>query len=286
MNHTHPQLDTIELKPLRQDGVVELLQITDTHLFADKDADFLGIAPWHSGQAVVNAILENEQLAGTQPHDLILATGDLSQDHSRDSYRHFSELMSELAPPVFWLPGNHDDADLMQAELDNAGISNAKHLLCGQWQILLLDTQLAVETHGELSAAQLSLLEQAITAYPRHHLLLAVHHQAIPVGCAWLDQHNLRNASAMQALLVKHQASRVVLCGHVHQGFDQREQDIRYLASPATCIQFKPLSDEFALDSMAPGWRALSLHPDGRLSTQVWRLPPHAFEPDFSATGY
>ena len=286
MNQTPLQLDTIDIKPHRPDGVVELLQITDTHLFADKDADFLGIAPWHSGRAVVEAIVDNHRLAQTLPHDLILATGDLSQDNTPDSYRHFSELMSNLAPPVFWLPGNHDDAALMQAELDNAGISNAKHLLCGQWQILLLDTQLAGETHGELSAAQLSLLEQAIERYPDHHLLLAVHHQAIPVGCAWLDQHNLRNADAMQALLARHRASRVVLCGHVHQGFDQGEQGVRYLASPATCIQFKPLSDEFALDSMAPGWRAISLHPDGRLSTQVWRLPPHTFEPDFSATGY
>ncbi|MGO1618364.1 MAG: hypothetical protein ACTHXN_10430, partial [Oceanisphaera sp.] len=81
MNQTFPQLETIELQPLCSSGVVELLQITDTHLFADKAADFLGIAPWYSGKAVVDAILENDQLSGTQPHDFILATGDLSQDH-------------------------------------------------------------------------------------------------------------------------------------------------------------------------------------------------------------
>lgn len=286
MKHIPIQLESIVIKPHRADGVVELLQVTDTHLFADQAADFLGIAPWHSAKAVVDAIVEHEQLPDTLPHDLLLATGDLSQDHSRESYQHFSRLMSAVAPPVFCLPGNHDDAVLMQAELDHGGISHAKHLLCGQWQILLLDTQVSGQTYGELSTAQLSLLEQAITDYPQHHLLLAVHHQSIPVGCAWLDQHNLRNASAMRALLTQHQAAKVVLCGHVHQGFDQREQGIRYLASPATCIQFKPLSNEFALDSMAPGWRALSLYPDGRLSTQVWRLPPHSFTPDFNATGY
>ncbi|WP_408634973.1 3',5'-cyclic-AMP phosphodiesterase [Oceanisphaera avium] len=265
---------------------MEVLQITDTHLFADKNADFLGIAPWHSARAVVDAILENATELTPLAHDFILATGDLSQDQTPASYRHFSSLMSELAPPVFWLPGNHDDGQLMQAELDAAGISNAKHLVCGQWQMLLLDTQIPGETFGELSSAQLSLLEQAITHYPEHHLLLAVHHQAVPVGCAWLDQHNLRNSEALKALLMQHKAAKVVLCGHVHQGFDEYHQGIRFLASPATCIQFKPLSDDFALDSMAPGWRALSLYPDGRLSTQVWRLPHHAFAPDFSATGY
>ncbi len=279
-------LDTTAVSPHRADGVVELLQITDTHLFADKSTDLLGIAPWHSCRAVVDAILEDERTGGAGRRDLILATGDLSQDHSNASYRHFADLMGELAPPVFWLPGNHDDAPLMQAELDKAGVSNAKHLLCGQWQILLLDTQISGETHGALSASQLALLEQAIERYPEHHLLVAVHHQAVPVGCAWLDQHNLRNADDLRAILARHGASRVVLSGHVHQGFDQRHQGVRYLASPSTCLQFKPLSDDFALDSMAPGWRALSLYPDGRLSTQVWRLPPDAFVPDFSAKGY
>ncbi|WP_298720300.1 3',5'-cyclic-AMP phosphodiesterase [uncultured Oceanisphaera sp.] len=286
MNQARTPLDTTEISTHRADGVVELLQITDTHLFADKDADLLGIAPWHSCRAVVNAMLEDQDEDAASRRDLILATGDLSQDHSGASYRHFTDLMSELAPPVFWLPGNHDDAPLMQAELDRAGISNAKHLLCGQWQILLLDTQLPGETHGRLSDSQLALLELAIERYPDHHLLVAVHHQALPVGCAWLDQHNLRNADEMRGLLARHGAARVVLSGHVHQGFDLHHDGVRYLASPSTCIQFKPLSDDFALDSTAPGWRALSLYPDGRLSTQVWRLPPDAFVPDFSAKGY
>ncbi|MHA6962915.1 3',5'-cyclic-AMP phosphodiesterase [Zobellella denitrificans] len=261
--------------------MIELLQITDTHLFAGADTDLLGIAPWRSCRAVVDAILEDDS-----PRDLILATGDLSQDHSPESYRHFTRLMGELAPPVFWLPGNHDDAPVMQAELDAAGISNAKQLLCGNWQILLLDTQLRGAVHGELAPEQLALLEQAIDDYPHHHLLVAVHHQAVPVGCAWLDQHNLRNAGELKQRLARHQAAKVVLFGHVHQGFDEVHDGVRYLASPSTCIQFKPLSDDFALDHTAPGWRALTLYPDGRLSTQVWRLPPDAFVPDFSATGY
>lgn len=274
-------LNTAHASTHRADGVVELLQITDTHLFADKDTDLLGIATYHSCRAVVDAVHSDPM-----PRDAILATGDLSQDHSPESYAHFTQLMSELSPPVYWLPGNHDDAPVMQQMLDMAGISNAKHLLFDHWQLLLLDTQLCGKVHGELSAGQLAMLEQAISQYPQHHLLVAVHHQAVPVGCAWLDQHDLKNADAFKAVLARHQSSTAVLFGHVHQGFDEVHEGIRYLASPSTCIQFKPLSDEFALDTTAPGWRALSLYPDGRLSTQVWRLPPAAFVPDFSAKGY
>ncbi|MDP5292107.1 3',5'-cyclic-AMP phosphodiesterase [Oceanimonas sp. CHS3-5] len=274
-------LSTVPLGTHAGNGILELTQITDTHLFADKDGDLLGVPSWHSCRAVVDAM--KEELTGC---DAILATGDLSQDQSAESYRHFVTMMAELAPPVFWLPGNHDEAPLMQEELDSAGISQGKHLLGEHWQVLLLDTQARGHTYGRLSEQQLALLDEAIDTYPNHHLLVAVHHQTVLVGCAWLDQHNLRNPEALQTRLARHRGSKVVLCGHVHQGFDQVQDGIRYLASPSTCIQFKPLSDEFALDHTAPGWRQLSLYPDGRLSTRVWRLPPDAFVPDFSARGY
>ena len=58
------------------------------------------------------------------------------------------------------------------------------------------------------------------------------------------------------------------------------------LAADATCIQFKPLSGGFALDESGPGWRYLTLHPDGRIASQVWRLPVGQFVPDPDATGY
>lgn len=274
-------LSTLPLGTQAASGTIELSQITDTHLFADTEGDLLGVPTWHSCRAVVNAM--KEELAGC---DAILATGDLSQDQSPASYRHFVSMMAELTPPVFWLPGNHDEAPVMQAELDGAGIHQAKHLLGEHWQVLLLDSQAQGETCGRLSDEQLAMVEEAVATYPHHHLLVAVHHQAVPVGCAWLDQHNLRNADELAVRLSRHHASKVVLCGHVHQGFDEVKNGIRYLASPSTCIQFKPLSDDFALDHTAPGWRQLSLHPDGRLSTRVWRLPPDAFVPDFSARGY
>ncbi|MDV2857942.1 3',5'-cyclic-AMP phosphodiesterase [Oceanimonas sp. CAM02] len=274
-------LSTLPLGTQAASGTIELSQITDTHLFADTEGDLLGVPTWHSCRAVVNAM--KEELAGC---DAILATGDLSQDQSPASYRHFVSMMAELTPPVFWLPGNHDEAPVMQAELDGAGIHQAKHLLGEHWQVLLLDSQAQGETCGRLSEQQLVMVDEAVVAYPHHHLLVAVHHQAVPVGCAWLDQHNLRNADELAVRLNQHNATRVVLCGHVHQGFDEVQNGIRYLASPSTCIQFKPLSDDFALDHTAPGWRQLSLHPDGRLSTRVWRLPPDAFVPDFSARGY
>ena len=94
------------------DGIVRLLQISDTHLFADASRDLLGIPTAASFQAVLHAITELPQ-----PYDVVLATGDLSQDHSAASYQRFAQEVTTLQKPVHWLPGNHDHRVLMQNEL-------------------------------------------------------------------------------------------------------------------------------------------------------------------------
>jgi len=46
---------------------------------------------------------------------------------------------------------------------------------------------------------------------------------------------------------------------------------IKIIGTPATCRQFKPASDEFALDDNPPAYRRIELHVDGNVSTElVW----------------
>ena len=41
------------------------------------------------------------------------------------------------------------------------------------------------------------------------------------------------------------------------------------MATPATCIQFKPDCQYFSLDTLQPGWREIELHSDGSIRTQI-----------------
>lgn len=70
----------------RNSKVVRILQVTDTHLFADTANTLLGINTHQSYHAVLDAILEQNQ-----PIDLIVATGDLVQDQSPEAYQHFAD---------------------------------------------------------------------------------------------------------------------------------------------------------------------------------------------------
>ena len=261
---------------------IRLLQITDTHLFAPEDGSLLGVPTLKSFQAVV----EQVQLR-TPDFDAILATGDISQDHTVHSYQHFVAGIKPLKKSCYWLPGNHDYKPSMGGVLPSPQIQTCEHVLIGQnWQLIILDSQVVGVPHGALSPEQLALLETALSQNPERHSLILLHHHPLPAGSAWLDQHQLKDNEDFWSVLERHQNVSGIVCGHIHQELDRRVNGVRLLATPSTCVQFLPDSDDFALDPQAPGWRILDLLPDGTIETQVHRLENCHFSADSEAGGY
>lgn len=74
---------------------VRILQITDTHLFAGEHETLLGVNTHRSYHAVLEAIH-----AEARPYDIVVATGDLAQDHSVAAYQHFATVLRRLIKPV------------------------------------------------------------------------------------------------------------------------------------------------------------------------------------------
>ncbi len=268
------------------DGILHLLHLTDFHLFADPDRDLLGIKTSESFHAVLDDV-QSRLRDGEIQFDQVLATGDLTQDHTDQAYRLVARGLRQLERPVHVLPGNHDEQRESFSEiLQQEGLACGIHLVSKHWQVLMLDTQIYGKPAGELAEDQLALIEQVLTENPEHHTLLAMHHNMLPVGSQWLDQHRLKNAEQVQQLLSRFPQVKGVLFGHVHQEVDQVEQGVRFLATPSTCLQFMPNSQDFSLDNLGPGWRTLQLHPDGQIQTRLYRLEQGRFLADTSSNGY
>ncbi|WP_413736932.1 3',5'-cyclic-AMP phosphodiesterase [Sodalis sp. RH21] len=275
-------MESLLTLPAAHGAIIRILQITDTHLFAGEDEALLGVNTYRSYSAVLDAV-EAEGL----PYDLVAATGDLAQDHSLEAYQHFARGIARLPAPCVWLPGNHDFQPAMVKALDECGISPSKHVLLGdQWQLILLDSQVFGVPHGELSDYQLEWLDKALRSQPERYTLLLLHHHPFASGCIWLDQHSLRNAHMLAAVLENFPRVTTLLCGHIHQELDVDWHGRRVLASPSTCVQFKPHCTNFTIDPIAPGWRYLDLHPDGTLTTEVHRLTAAEYLPDTDSEGY
>ena len=263
------------------EGNLHLLQITDTHLFSDREKDLLGIKTVKSFEAVVQHATKYSPLCHA-----VLSTGDLSQDHSAQSYLDFSTQIKALNMPCYWLPGNHDMQSVMLPSLLQEGFAQTRLIISDFWQIILLDSQISGVPHGRLSDQQLDFLDQALSEHSDKYTLICVHHHILPVGSAWLDQHILKNNKQFLALIENHENVRGVLSGHVHQTGDFVKNGVHFMTTPSTCIQFKPNSDDFAMDDSAPGYRYLSLTQNGDIETKIERIEQGAFTTDKNAKGY
>lgn len=265
---------TDELQP------VLLVQLSDSHLFAEADGRLLGMTTRDSLQRVI------EQVQAEQPHiDLVLATGDLSQDGTLASYNAFETMTECLNAPTRWFAGNHDE--VREMEVAAAGRDFMQPVVdLGNWRVTLLDSSVSGSVPGFLSDEQLQLLERSLSEAPQRHHLVCLHHHPISINCRWMEPIGLRNPAALFGVLDRFPQVRSLLWGHIHQEIDQLRKGVRLLATPSTCIQFAPLSDEFKLDDKAPGYRWLRLLPDGRIETGVSRITGYDFKPDFSSDGY
>lgn len=257
-----------------------VIQLTDSHIFAEPQQRLLGLDTLESLNAVIDQVLaERPQI------DLVLATGDITQDGSAAAYQRFIDAVARIPQDCHWLPGNHDDAALM-AELGQALGLNRAWVDIGQWRIVLLDSSVPGSVAGYLDAQQLARLDQALAGAGQRHVLICLHHHPVSIGSDWMEPIGLGNADQLWARLDADPRVRGVLWGHIHQRLEQQRGAIRLLASPSTCVQFAVASSDFATDNQPPGYRWLRLYDDGRIDTAVSRLPAGSFLPDAGAAGY
>jgi Icc protein len=248
-------------------AVVRLVQITDCHILAAADDRLHDMDTRQSFEAVSRAAIDDNARL-----DLVLATGDLSQDASAASYQYLAARFDEIGLPLFWIPGNHDDEAVMREHLRGEFISSARQVLVGDWQIILLDSTIKGEVCGCVSSHQLEFLDSALCAHPERHALVCLHHQALTAGSEWIDEKGLQRSQQLVAALKSRANVKAVLWGHVHQQAHHRIDGIEWMSTPSSCIQFKPGSKSFATDNLAPGYRHLSLFADGSIETTVHRV--------------
>ena len=247
-----------------------LIQFSDTHLSGETDAHLRGIASLPALRAAIADADRHFPRA-----DGILLTGDLVQDDPR-GYGWIRRLFGESRIPVLCLAGNHDLPDHMRDALHGAPFQVGGEALFGRWLIVLLDTWVENSAGGRIGPRQLAHLSKVLQTHRNHHVLVCLHHHPIDMRSEWLDRVGLEDAEQFLQVVRQNANVRGVLWGHVHQSLDRFVNGVRFMASPSTCAQFMPGSDDFALDSRPPGYRVLELMPDGAIATEVVWLETYA----------
>ncbi len=259
-----------------QAASVELVQITDTHLFADPAERLLGVKTYESARAVLA-----DAMKAAKP-DLLLITGDIAQQAEVETYQRFRALLDEYwQGPVFTIPGNHDlSAPMAEARLAIERVD------LGAWSVIGVDTHTDGEVGGNLTDAEFDRLSDELAGSDAPHVLLAGHHPPIAIGTPWLDRQRIANGDRLVTWMRLQPRVEAYLFGHVHQRVERREEDLQILGTPSTCFQFEPGSQTFSLDRRLPGYRTLTLTPAGEIETRVHRLRDYDLGIDHAQVEY
>ncbi len=256
-----------------------LLQITDCHLGSQPNEELLGLNTDESLRDVLALLKAQEQ------PDMILCTGDISNDGGVSSYERFLVFVREFFPetPLAWLPGNHDDP----TNMDQVGELpiEAHHEVAG-WNLIFLDSKIPMEEGGELQPSELKRMETELQKHPDTPTIVFLHHQAVDVGSEWVDQYTIKNSEAFFEVIDRYDNVKAVSWGHVHQEFNDARKGVSLFATPSTCVQFVPNCDDFQVDRIMPGYRHYKLYPDGKFTTKVHRILEKQYAINFAATGY
>jgi 3',5'-cyclic AMP phosphodiesterase CpdA len=118
-----------------------------------------------NSNAMFSAAVDSLNRIRPQP-DLVVITGDLTDEGTEDEYQKLRELLVGLRRPCVVLPGNHDDRGNLRAAFpDHAWLPNGGALPfaldVGELRLVALDTSVPGLHHGELDSKSLAWCQRA-----------------------------------------------------------------------------------------------------------------------------
>lgn len=196
-----------------------ILHLSDTHLLADGGA--------HYGLVDTTANLRRvlDRAAGVGALDLVIVTGDCSEDGSRGSYAALRGMVEPWAKQrgarAVFVMGNHDLPEGFTAELgDGAGgaapvgpVDAVVRL--GGLRLIVLDSTVAGAGYGRLQPEQLARLRDELAVPAPDGTVVALHHPPVPAATELLQGLALQQPEALAEVL-RGSDVRLVLAGHYH----------------------------------------------------------------------
>lgn len=246
---------------------ITIVQISDTHLGKDKNFELNGANPYLS----LEKVIANLNSLKIEP-DLLVLSGDISQDSSNESYVLVKKLLDRLKVKYYIFPGNHDDVNVINDvfELNWMDESVDFNLKLDSWLLCFLNSSRYPKEAGELSDKQFVELDNWLSKKRNDNIVVFLHHHPININSKWIDDMMLENANRFNEIVSKYKNVKAVFFGHIHQVFEKVENGILYASAPSTVYQVVPKADNFKVQKQMSGYRIISLGNDHLESNVVW----------------
>ena len=160
--------------------------------------------------------------------DLVFATGDLADGGSQESYRLAHDLLSPLKPPLYIVPGNHDQKDNLAAAFpEHEYLSQRIEGTNGSYicyvledfpiRLIGLDTVTPGEHGGGLGPGRLDWLNRKLGERPAVPTMIFMHHPPFASAISHMDKEPFNRRQEFRELIKKHPQVERIACGHIHR---------------------------------------------------------------------
>ena len=206
-------------------SALRILHLSDTHLFGD--------GALHYG--VVDTLAATRRVlarARRMPAvDVVVASGDLSDDGSAESYRLLRDEIEPWAAArgavVVYAMGNHDNREAFETVLG----PRQRSLSVRGFRVVSLDTSVPGAGYGALDAETLDWLRRELAAPVENGTVLVAHHPPVPASTALLAALELQQANALLDICAAGDV-RVILSGHYHHALATEAAGVPVVVAP------------------------------------------------------
>ncbi|MFF1573387.1 metallophosphoesterase [Leifsonia sp. NPDC058292] len=257
---------------------LRILHLSDTHLSGD-DRLHYGVV---DTLAALDRVLARAEELGRV--DVVVASGDLSDDGSPESYRRLRSRLepwaAERGAEVVYAMGNHDLPQGFEEVLgDRERVVTVRGL-----RVVTVDSTVAGAGYGRIDADRLGRLRDALAQPAPHGTVVVLHHPPAPPSTGLFER--LQLVEPEQFLEVCAQADvRLILAGHFHHALitTAGARDIPVVVAPAvanTTDVLTPPGRERAV--RGSGFAFIRMHATGAMRAHIVSAPA----PDDGQTVY
>lgn len=166
-----------------------IAQITDSHI-VEKGQHWLS-DPATATQERLARVVAYVNALTPQP-DVVLMTGDVTEEGTEGSYRHCRELVDTLKAPLFVIPGNHDRRQQMRTAFSNHLYMPTQgyiHYAIEGFplRLIALDTLVEGEDYGCICEERLAWVKETLCQDVQKPTIIFMHHPPVKTGNKLFD---------------------------------------------------------------------------------------------------
>ncbi|ANF31810.1 hypothetical protein A0130_09090 [Leifsonia xyli] len=190
---------------------LRILHLSDTHLYGDGRLHY-GIVDTLAG---LDRVLARASVLSDV--DVVVASGDLSDDGTVDSYRRLKGTLepwaAERGAAIVYAMGNHDRREGFEEVL---GERETVTIVRG-FRVVTVDTSVPGAGYGHVSEEQFDWLREVLTEPAENGTVVVLHHPPVPPTTVLFEPLRLVDPESLLGVCATGDV-RLILAGHFHHG--------------------------------------------------------------------